>query len=380
MRISRIDLYLLNIPLNSPLRFETVPYSPNVQEWPELQTVLVCLWSGDICGWGEAAPGNGPFWTAEWSAGAYRVLRDWISPLVLHKEFNASSELAECLAIVRGHRAAKAALDIAFWDLKSRIEGRPLYAALGGTNRELPLGTIIDRPNYPDLERFVQAVADAFQKGFSRVAVKIRPGLDLQLLNVLRHEFPVADIHGDLEGALNLGQMEIIYRFDDFNLRMLEQPLSADDLVGHAMVQEALRTPICLDESITTPAQADMALELHSAKYFNLNPVRVGGLTPALAIHQAAHEHCVPCYLGMYPQTAVGTRAALALGTLSNFCYPADYWGPNLLAEDVGEPVTFERDSEDGKIRAKLWENPGLGITPDPKQFRQWILEEAHLD
>jgi len=65
---------------------------------------------------------------------------------------------------------------------------------------------------------------------------------------------------------------------------MIEQPLPADDLVGHAMVQELVRTPVCLDESITTPAQAAMALDLHSCRYVNLKPGRVGGLTPAAAI------------------------------------------------------------------------------------------------
>ncbi len=144
------------------------------------------------------------------------------------------------------------------------------------------------------------------------------------MLNFVRHEFPTQDIHGDFEGALTLNHMEILYRLDDFNLCMVEQPLPADDLVGHAMVQEALRTPVCLDESITTPAQADMALELHSAKYLNINPIRVGGLTPAKAIHDAAHEHCVPCYLGLYPGTTISVRAALALAGLPNFGYPPD--------------------------------------------------------
>ena len=89
--------------------------------------------------------------------------------------------------------------------------------------------------------------------------------------------------------------MEMLYRLEDFMLAMIEQPLAADDLVGHAMVQESLRTPICLDEGIASLAQAEMAMELHSCKYVNLKPGRVGGLTPAVAIHDLCHEHCTPC-------------------------------------------------------------------------------------
>lgn len=379
MQITGADIYLLSVPLARPFRFETVPYSAPQIEWSHLQTVLVRLWSGDTWGWGEAAPGNGPFWTSEWTVGTFHALRDWLVPRLLRRELAKPDDLHECLAIFRGHRAGKAALDIAYWDLKSRATGRPLHIELGGKQSRLPVGTIIDRPNPPALDAFLEDVGEAFSSGFSRVTVRIRPGWDLQVLNILRHEFPVEDLHGDLEGALTLNQMEILYRFDDFNLRMIEQPLPADDLVGHAMLQESIRTPVCLDESITTPAQADMALELHSAKYFNVNPVRVGGLTPATAIHQAAHEHCVPCYLGVYPHTAIGTRAAFALGSLPNFCYPADFWGPNLLAEDLAEPVGVQKDPQTGKLQVVLWDGPGLGTDPEASRLKEWTIDEAHL-
>lgn len=379
MQITAADVYFLCVPLRHPLRFETVPYSAPQVEWSHLQTVVVRLWSRDSWGWGEAAPGNGPFWTSEWAGGTFHALRDWLIPRLLGRELAKADDLHECLAVFRGQRAAKAALDMAYWDLKSRAAGRPLHCELGGKQFQLPVGTIIERPEPPSLETFLKNVGEAFASGFSRVTVRIRPGWDLHVLNVLRHEFPVEDLHGDLEGALTLNQMEILYRFDDFNLRMIEQPLPPDDLVGHAMLQESIRTPVCLDESITTPAQADMALELHSAKYFNVNPVRVGGLTPAVAIHQAAHEHCVPCYLGLYPHTAIGTRAALALGSLTNFCYPADFWGLDLLAEDLAEPVTLLKNPENGKLQVVLWDQPGLGIDPDESRLKEWTIAEAHI-
>lgn len=380
MKITAIDLYLLSLPLRTPIRFETVPFSTDPCEWSRLETVLVRLWSGGAYGWGEACPGNGPFWSAEWAGAIFYCLRDWLAPRLIGREYATPEELHERVAVFRGWRAAKAALDIAFWDLKSRLNNRPLYAELGSAPRELPLGKSIDRPGHLTTDEFIKDLANAFESGYSRVTVKVRPGWDLQMLNFVRHEFPTQDIHGDFEGALTLNHMEILYRLDDFNLCMVEQPLPADDLVGHAMVQEALRTPVCLDESITTPAQADMALELHSAKYLNVNPIRVGGLTPAKAIHDAAHQHCVPCYLGLYPGTTISVRAALALASLPNFCYPPDYWDTaEAFVEDVAEPLKTVRGEQNGRLTVSFWSDAGLGVDPTAEVLGKYSLSECHL-
>ena len=131
------------------------------------------------------------------------------------------------------------------------------------------------------------AIAAAFEAGFRRVKLKIRPGWALEMLRSVRQEFPGETFHIDCEGALSLNYMEMLYRFDDFALEMVEQPLAAEDLVAHAMLQESLRTPICLDESIASPLHAEMALDLKSCRHVNLKAGRVGGLTAALTILEA---------------------------------------------------------------------------------------------
>ena len=137
--------------------------------------------------------------------------------------------------------------------------------------------------------------------------------------------------------------MEILLRLDDFRLAMVEQPLPADDLVGHAMVQESLRTPLCLDEGVTTVDQAAIALELHSGRFVNLKPGRVGGLTPAMAIHDACREGSVPCWVGAMPQSSIGARLGYALAAKSNCTYPSDLSpSPDLLAEDARLEPTGE--------------------------------------
>ena len=162
-------------------------------------------------------------------------------------------------------------------------------------------------------------------------------------------------------------------------LAMIEQPLPADDLVGHAMLQESLRTPICLDEGITSLAQAEVAMELKSCKYVNLKPGRVGGLTTAVAIHDLCHDHCTPCYVGAMPQTAIGGRIGFALAAKSNCTYPADFFpSDRLLEADIAEPLLPAKDA-DGRQCVRLSPAAGIGVEPDAALLEKFCIARATI-
>jgi len=370
MRIDSIEIFHLALP-------RTCPQETAFGTLDNLETVLVRISSGPQAGWGEASPGNAPSASPEWAAGVFGCIRDWLSPALVGHSFRSGAELDQRWLSVRGNRFAKAALDAAWWDLKARMEQKPLDELLGGRRKAIELGVSFDR--MASIDELLAAMAAAFEEGFARVELKLRPGWDVSMLNVVRHEFPVETIHADVEGALHLDDMEILCRLDDFSLAMVEQPLPADDLVGLAMVQETIRTPVCLDEAISTLEQAEMALELKSGQYVNVEPGRVGGLTVAAAIHDACHEQCVPCYVGAMPQTAIGLRHGLALASKPNFTYPADYIGPErLLKRDVAEPPKLARPI-DGKLSAELWTEPGIGVEPDPACLEEFCLARAKV-
>lgn len=371
MKIESIDIFHLDLPRKEPLETPLGPIAT-------LQTVLVRIGSEGLFGWGEASPGSAPLAAGEWAAGLFRCVRDWLAPAALGKAISSGADLQKLFSPVSGNRYAKAALDTAWWDLKARLEGQPLYRTLGGRDEPIEVGVGFDRMD--TIEALLEALTGAFDAGFARVELKIRPGWDLNMLNVVRHEFPTQTIHGDVEAALCLDDMETLCRLDDFMLAMVEQPLPADDLVGHAMVQEAIRTPVCLDEAITTPRQAEMALELRSCQYVNVKPGRVGGLTPAMAIHDACHEACVPCWVGAMPQTAVGTRIGLALAAKANFTYPADHLpAKEILENDLAELPDPAPAGADEKLAVQLWSEPGIGIEPDPQLLEKFCLDRANL-
>jgi O-succinylbenzoate synthase len=370
MKIDSLEVFHVALPLLHP---QQTPMG----RFDKLQTVLVAMTSGSTVGWGEASPGNAPLAGPEWAAGVFACICEWIAPALAGATLDSGNDLQSCLAPLAGNRYAKAAVDTAWWDLLARLQGRPLYQVLGGQTGAMEVGVSFDRMD--SIDDFLAAIRKAFEAGYARVELKFRPGWDVSMLNIVRQEFPTERLHVDIEGGMTLGNMELLCRLDDFMLAMIEQPLAADDLVGHAMVQETIRTPICLAESITTLAQAEIALELHSAKYLNIEPGRVGGLTPAMAIHDACHDGCTPCRLGSMPQSAIGTRIGLALGTKSNFSYPADFFPSDaLLSEDLADPPATERN-EEGTLQAVLSSAPGIGVEPDRARLDRFCIARTKV-
>ena len=108
------------------------------------------------------------------------------------------------------------------------------------------------------------------------------PGWDLGMVAAVRKAFPHLVFHVDCNSAYTLDDLEMLRELDAFGLAMIEQPLTHDDLIDHATLQRELRTPICLDESITSPAKARKAIQTGACKWINVKPGRVGGLTPAV--------------------------------------------------------------------------------------------------
>jgi len=308
----------------------------------------------------------------------FLCVRDWLAPRILGSEVRSGQELQERPAPIRGNPYAKAALDTAWWDMKARADGQPLHQLLGKTRDAIEVGVSFDRME--TIDHLLEVLGQAFDAGYSRAELKFRPGWDVHMLNIVRQEFPAQRIHIDVEGDLTLNHMDMLCRLDDFMLAMIEQPLPPDDLVGHAMVQETIRTPLCLDESITSQPQADIALELHSAKYINLKPGRVGGLTTALAIHDACQDQGVPCWVGSPLQSAIGVRIGLALAAKANCVYPADFFlSQDVFQNDLAEPLAPVRDPNDGVLRVPLWSSPGLGVEPDLAWVENHSLAKVHL-
>ncbi len=288
---------------------------------PTVDSVLVRLESRDQSGWGEACVGREPVASAEWAGGVFACLRDFVAPAVRGQVVLTGDQLQALVARFQGQAAAKSAIDCAWWDLNAKLHATTVAALLGGTRVTHETAVTLDvMPTIDDLLRAI----DEQQQRHAMILLKFRPGWDEQMLRVVRQMYPAVPLAIDCDGCCRIGQRELLYRLDDFMLRWIEQPLPADDLVAHAMLQENIRTPICLHQSITSLDRVEQAIDLGSCRAVKIDPALVGGLTPARALYDCCRVSKLPLAVGGKYATETGRSALAALAALEDFSLPAD--------------------------------------------------------
>ena len=385
MRLERIEGYLLRLPLKEETRVADAPVA-------FCETVLARLVGEGVSGWSEVSPGNEPYLTSEWSAATYLTLRDCLAPRVAAlRAVGSPQSLDDAFIALKGARCAKAAVEMAWQDLSARHKGEPLWKSLGAEKKPLKVGLTFDRTL--EREKFFEALARANEEQFGRVALKMRPGWDVQVLNFARIDSPHhLQLQVDIEGALDLDMhADTLYRMDDFFLNFVEQPLNPRDFVAHAMLEEQLRTPICLDESIESIADAKIAFDVKSCGVVCLKPCRVGGHSSALAIAELAKANDVGRYAGYDLGSSLGYRHLLASAAAMNPTFPTDYlrfeetFAYDLVAPIettlVEEPGVEEKGVPARSFRyVELWDEPGIGAEPNLEEAKPYILDQFAID
>jgi o-succinylbenzoate synthase len=365
MRISRIELYRVAMPLIYPFRTafgndETI------------ESVFVRLCAGDLYGWGESASWRNPAYCPECAAAQFLISREFIAPLLLNQEVESGQQLQQRLSVIKGNPFAKAAFDLAWWDMYARSLNQPLWEVLGGTSSRIDVGA--DFGVMETVAQLLDAIAAANQQGYKRVKLKFRPGWELPMIEAVRRQFPKTTFHVDCNSAYTLADLEMLKRLDRYDLVMIEQPLGHDDLIDHAALQSQLRTPICLDESITSPARVRKAIQIQACRWVNIKPGRVGGITTAVAIHNLCHEAGIPCWIGGMLESALGAMHCLALATLPNIRYPSDIFpSDRFYHEDLSEPAM--KHSDPGQFCVSM--KAGVGAEPNLAALRRATLEQV---
>lgn len=309
--------------------------------------LLVKLETDDHVAWGECVAGEDPGYSYETTDTAWSVLVDFLVPAILESEADDARNLLAPAAWVRGHRMAKAGLEMATWDLEARRRGVPLFKLLGGLGGEVAVGVSVGIQ--PSDEALVEKVGGYVDEGYARIKIKIKPGRDTETLASVRSAFPSLPMMADANSAYSLADADRLRALDELDLMMIEQPLAHDDLLDHSRLQRQLETPICLDESIRSVRDAELALDLGAGRVINIKPGRVGGFAQAKAIHDLCRERGIPVWCGGMLESGVGRAHNLALASLPGFTLPGDisasrrYW-----ERDVVEPEFVMRGGKMG--------------------------------
>lgn len=365
MKVDRIELYHVAMPLIYPWR---AAYG----EDHSINSVLVKVVSGEWYGWAETTPLSAPSYSPEWSGGVFRLIRDILAPRLVGHNVENPEELASRLAPYKGNNFAKAGLEIAWWVLHSKLKGKPLHLLLSGESREVPVGA--DFGVQDSIEILLQKVRRAVEEGYPRVKLKFRRGWDVDMLKAVRDEFPDYTFHIDCNASFTLKDLDLFKKADRFGLAMIEQPLDHSDLLDHAELQRQIETPICLDESITSPSVMEKAIHLRSCRYVNVKHGRVGGLTNAVKIHDICKDAGIPCWVGGMLESAVGGGISIELATLPNFKYPADIFPSKVqYAKDLSSPEV-ELSARGKMVPSNV---PGIPYEPRADMLERCTLEGA---
>jgi O-succinylbenzoate synthase len=313
-----------------------------------------------VHGWGECVAGEDPGYSYETTDTAWLVLTKHILPRLIGREIVDPLEISHVLAPVRGHPMAKAAAEMALWDLQARELGVPLWELLGGSGEPVPAGVVVGL--FRDVDALLRTVERSVSLGYARVKLKVdRASDDVARVRAVRERFPELPLMVDGGASYGPADLPRLRDLDALGLTMIEQPLGHEDLIEHATLQKELVTPICLDESIRSEGDARLAIQIGACRVINVKPGRVGGLASARSIHDLCRERGVPVWCGGMLETGIGRAHNISLATLPGFTLPGDlsesrrYW-----ERDIVDPeIVLERG------RVGLPAGTGICVEPD---------------
>lgn len=354
LTIRSIELREISLPLREPFRI-----SSGIVSTRRILLVRVTDTEG-FSGWGECVAGELPNYSPETIDTCRLAIERWVVPRVLGITFAGAEMVAPHLARdFRGHLMAKAAVEMAIWELDARRKGVSLAKLLGGTRDAIATGISLGIQENP--AALIAKVEAALAQGYRKVKIKIKPGEDIAYLTAVRKAVgDAAPLMADANNAYSLADAELLRQLDDFGLMMIEQPLAWDDLTQHAALQKQLKTPICLDESITGVERARDMVALGSGRIINIKPGRVGGFAAAIAIHDYCAAVGIPVWCGGMLESGIGRAHNVALASLPNFTLPGDvspsarYWERDIVTPE------WEMDAQ-GMLRVPL-QQPGMGV------------------
>ncbi|MGW6601015.1 o-succinylbenzoate synthase [Streptomyces sp. NPDC055036] len=353
MKLDGLELLRVRMPLVAPFRT-----SFGTQDERDLLLLRVVTPSAE--GWGECGAMTGPVYSSEYVDGAEHVLRNFLIPAVLAADGVTAHRVAPLLAGYKGHRMAKAALEMAVLDAELRARGQSFASALGSTRDSVPCGVSVGIVD--SVPQLLDVVGGYLDDGYVRIKLKIEPGWDIEPVRAVRERFgDDVLLQVDANTAYTLADAPHLARLDPFELLLIEQPLEEEDILGHAELARRIRTPICLDESIVSARSAADAITLGACRIVNIKPGRVGGYLEARRVHDVCAAHGIPVWCGGMIETGLGRAANVALASLPGFTLPGDTSASDrFYRTDITEPFVLR----DGHLPVPS--GPGLGVAPVP--------------
>ncbi len=335
--IRRVRVYEVGLPLR-------VPFAISGGSMAVRRSLIVELRDDSgTAGWGESAPFEHPFYSAETLSSAKACLHETLLPRVVGRDIRRPGELHDILGDgVRGNRMARAGVETAWWDLMARRDGRSLTDLVTQRLAELAVssealktsstvacGVAIGIPANEDLATLEDDVRHAARRGYQRVKLKVCPGWDHDPVcaaqRVLKSEGVELPIWVDANGAYDrMRHCNELEALDNLGLLFIEQPFAEECLWDAKIQNDESRTPVCLDESLVSDDVARQLVDMDGPLIWNLKVQRLGGLEETCRVYARGVASGAKLWVGTMPETGVGAQAALAVAAHAGCVYPTD--------------------------------------------------------
>ncbi len=364
MRITQVRLGRISVPLRTP--FKTA-----LRTVDSVEDVIVELHTDTgAVGYGEAPP-TGVI-TGDTAGAIIGAIQDHIAPAILGRELDDLEALTGCVQKALVHNtSAKAAVDIALWDLYGQQCGLPVYKLLGGGRRTVCTDLTIS-VNAP--EQMALDAQDALRRGYDCLKIKVGadPALDVARLEAVRRAVG-SGVRLRIDANQAWSARQAVRILDSMaekglDIELVEQPVPAAGLEGLEYVTRYSPVPVMADESVFSPADAMRIFQLHAADYINIKLMKCGGLTGALQIASAAKVYGVECMLGCMLEAKISVNAAVELACARGIITRIDLDGPALCSED---PILGGAAFNEKEITAA--DAPGMGIRGFAPGAVKWL-------
>jgi O-succinylbenzoate synthase len=368
MKLQSVEVRRARLPLVRPFRT-----SFGTEYEKDVLLLQVSTDDGTV-GWGEAVCERAPLYNHEFNDAAILVLRDHLVPRLAAAGELTAADVPGLLRPVRGNPGARGALEMAVLDAELRAAGVSLAAHLGAVRDRVDCGVSVGIPADDRLATLLAEVEGYVEAGYQRIKLKIQPGWDIEPTTRVRERWPEVPLQVDANQAYGRDDIEHLARLDELDLLLIEQPLHEDDLLGHRLLAQRMRTPVCLDESVISVATAESAIDYGACEVVNIKAGRVGGYLQAQAIHDLCRSRGVAVWCGGMVETGLGRAANLALAALPGFTLVGDTSASDrFFARDVTEPFVMV----EGQIAVPG--GPGLGVQPIPEVLDAVTVWRASL-
>ncbi|KMY53360.1 mandelate racemase [Bacillus sp. FJAT-27231] len=368
MNITAIHLYAAHFPLHTPfiVSYHTYDYMPSI--------IVKVETDEGIIGYGETVADEHV--TGETWEGAFYTLKNTLAPALLGKNPLEIEKIHDIMnKAVYGAPAAKAAIDIACFDILGKKLKQPVYQLIGGRyHDEFPITHVLSiaEPDY-----MAEEAATMVDQGYRSFKMKVGNDVrkDVERIKAVRsrvgEEIAIrVDVNqGWTNSATTLTALRALR---EVNLDWLEQPVLADDINGMAFIRSKTDIPLMVDEGLKGPREMREVIEKQAADKVNIKLMKCGGIYPAVKLAHQAEMAGLECQVGSMVESSIGSAAGFHVAFSKKVITSVELTGPLKFSKDVGNlhyDVPFIR----------LTEQPGLGVDVDEKTLAELTVFEAAI-